>query len=422
MTWLSSVFVALLTGALGLVCAAVIGQLCVGWYRISSFEGGAGYAVVAIALLGGIVSAVIGLVAARIVAAGVEPGLLKGLGFGCGAVVALSLVALGLCRLGADRAPELGGKALELAIEVRCPKGFAVPQPDDYGAHAGVYLPGGRRLPSGALRIAEKRMTDGRLVIPATAPLTTSSSDKYLSVRFNKEHDLLFPLPLRSHPGESDREWSAWVESGGDAGQPPPPPEARFGVRWRVQTIEPPPPPRDPKEEVAREFAALAPDAPLERWLPFLFREPNAERTAAVAKVINERQAELAALIRSDKTVVREQALHGATYPAQLAPEVVEAVLAEGRIIAAEVRRCNALPPDSQDFIDSLVGLRSRFNEWKQSWWTVHQRLGVDGRPPVREIHELARAGARGSAMDEIEVNARAILEQLDKNAAGKKP
>ena len=51
-----------------------------------------------------------------------------------------------------------------------------------------------------------------------------------------------------------------------------------------------------------------------------------------------------------------------------------------------------------------------------------HRRIGVDGRPPVREIHELARAGAPGSAMAEIEVNARVILEQLDKDAAAKTP
>jgi hypothetical protein len=62
------------------------------------------------------------------------------------------------------------------------------------------------------------------------------------------------------------------------------------------------------------------------------------------------------------------------------------------------------------------------FNNWKQAWWTIHQRLGVAGRPPVREIHDLAAIRARGTAMAEIEVNARVILEALDKSAAEKKP
>ena len=52
----------------------------------------------------------------------------------------------------------------------------------------------------------------------------------------------------------------------------------------------------------------------------------------------------------------------------------------------------------------------------------IYQRLGVDGRPPVWEIHELAKVRAVGTAMGEIELNARVILEEMDKMAAEKKP
>jgi hypothetical protein len=332
----------------------------------------------------------------------------------------IALVALGLCRLCADLAPTMDGRALELEIEVRCPKGFQVPKPDDYGATAEVYLPSGRRLPSSRLRLDEIKTVDSQRIVPATVPLTTSSSRKYLSVRFNKDHGLIFNLPLRSHPNATDREWSRWVESAWDAGKPEPPKEVKFNARYRVRTVEPPPPEPDPEEVRAREFAALKPDAPLAAWLPFLFESPADDRSKIVIQRIEERPVELATHIRSTNATMREYALRATAYPAKPAPEVTEAVLAEGRDIAAGIRNFNAMKEDDPRFHDVLLDLRTRFNYWKQAWWVLSQRLGVDGRPPVQEIHDLATVRARGTAMDEIEVNARVILEALNTSAAEK--
>jgi hypothetical protein len=69
-SWLLSLLIAAVSGVLGLVGAGFIGNLCVEWYRISGREGAAGYFVVAIALLGGLLGFVIGPVAVRLVAAG----------------------------------------------------------------------------------------------------------------------------------------------------------------------------------------------------------------------------------------------------------------------------------------------------------------------------------------------------------------
>ena len=288
-------------------------------------------------------------------------------------------------------------------------------------AEPGVYLPGGRRLPTATLRSDEAKTVDGHLVVPATVPLTTSVAKKFLTVRFNKDHDLIFPLHLRAHPNAGDLEWGKWVESGWDAGKPEPAKEEKFSARWRVQTVEPPPPPRDPEEIIAEKFAALKPESPLEEWLPFLFEYPNAERTQAVVQAINERQTELAKLIRSENDLMRERALEAVNYAEKLAPELTEAVLAEGRDIAEGIRRFNTMKDDAPDFWDVQIQLRGRFNTWKQAWWLMHKRLGLDGRPPVQEIYDLALIRARGTSMDEIEVNARVILEALN-SAAEKKP
>ena len=422
MSWLASIFVALLSGGLGLACAGVTGSLCVEWYRVSKFEGGAGYMVVFIAFLGGIAGFFLGLLVSRLVAAGTSPGFFKGLGFAWGAVLAIALVALLICRLCADIAPKMNGRFLELAVEVRCPKNFTVPVPDEYGASATVYLPGKRGLPPGKLRTDEATVVDGHLTVPGTAPLTTSVREKFLSVRFSKDLDLIFPLRLPGHPGGRDCEWSGWVESGWDAGKPEPAKDQKFAARWRVLKVEPPPPPPDLMMIAAQKYAALTPASPLEEWLPFLFEDPNAERTAAVVRVIGERQADLAKLIRSDNDLLRERALAAAMYLEKPAPELVEAVLAEGRDIAQGIRRFNAMKDDAPDFMDVQSRLRSRFNDWRQAWWVMHKRAGLDGRPPLREIYDLALVRMRGTLMNEIEANARVVLDALEKPPAEKTP
>jgi len=75
--------------------------------------------VIAVALLGGIAGFAVGLITSRLLVGGTDPGFLKGLGCASGTVVVIALVALGLCRLNADLAPEIEGQSLELAVEVR---------------------------------------------------------------------------------------------------------------------------------------------------------------------------------------------------------------------------------------------------------------------------------------------------------------
>ncbi len=135
----------------------------------------------------------------------------------------------------------------------------------------------------------------------------------------------------------------------------------------------------------------------------------------AVAEVVAGRQGDLATLIGSSDEAVREKALLATQYLGSPTPEVSEAVLAEGRAIAEGIRESNSMKNTDPEFYQKLNDLRSRFNSWKQSWWVIHQRLGLDGRPPVQEIHELARIRERGTAMDDIELDARVILESLNK-------
>jgi hypothetical protein len=51
MSWLQSIFISLLTGIRRIFRGGLLGLGCLKWFRISGFEGGSGYAVVATALL-----------------------------------------------------------------------------------------------------------------------------------------------------------------------------------------------------------------------------------------------------------------------------------------------------------------------------------------------------------------------------------
>jgi len=416
MIWLNSIFISFLTGLLGLLCGGLIMSICVEWYRVSSFEGKAGIFVVTIAILGGVAGFVVGLVVTRLVAQGADPSFLKGLGSASGTVMAISLLALAICRLCADLNPTMDGRLLELAIEIRCPQDFILPtELDEFGATARVYIPQGRRLPGADLELAEASKIGGHWIVLATIPLTTRSSDKFLNVRFNKENDLLFHLPLRSNPKKSDLEWSTWVESGWDADKSEPAEEAKFKARYRVSIIEPEPPEPDPAVIETERFKALDPNESLESWLEFLSYDESMERNMAVAEVVAGRQSELATLIGSSDEAVREKALLATQYLATPTTEVSEAVLAEGRAIAEGIRESNSMKDTDPEFSQKMNDLNSRFSSWKQSWWVIHKRLGLDGRPPVQEIHELASIRERGTRMDEIELDARVILESLNK-------
>ena len=92
---------------------------------------------------------------------------------------------------------------------------------------------------------------------------------------------------------------------------------------------------------------------------------------------VEERQIELAALIRSNNQPMHEHALRAAACPPKP---------------ALRSQRGGARRRSEDDFKlhGVLLDLQTRFNYWMQAWRTIHRRLGVDGRPPVPEIYDLA--------------------------------
>lgn len=419
MTWLASIIIALLSAALGLFLAGMVAAACVSWYRISGFEGASGYFVVFTALLGGIAALIIGLVTCRVVAAGNAPGFFKGLGISFGIVGGIAGIAALVCWLLADIPPSIDGLSLDLAVEIRLPVGEtespARVTGDSSLSLGSVVNHVQRKSEKGELRTAEARREGGRWIIPGTVYLFTTRGQRAISAELGGKQVGGFLVPLPRNPGKEYEKWSDWLPRSLSGDQPWP--DSKASYRFRVVRRLPPPPEPDPEVVEAEKFAALGPEAPLEAWLSYLQESAPAARTLAIMKIVEERPAELAQAIRGPDTSLRELALTSVTKLAQVAPEVSEAVRAEQSRIVEGIKRFNAMKSDDAGYYDLGNELRSRFSYWHRAWWTVHHKTGADGRPLLKEIHDLARVHPEDGFMQEIEVNARVHLEALERKS-----
>jgi hypothetical protein len=233
--WLSSLAVAVLTAVAGCLGAGFLADVCVGWYRISSREGNAGYFVAFMGLFGLVGGFVIGLVCARIVAGGATPGFLRGLGVALGAALGGLVLIAGAAWLGAEFPPTLDGQALDVEVEVRLPEGASQPVPGGSFYMTITADSGGRRQSLGPLRIEEARQVAGRWVLPGRADLSTTDPGKALGIEVGEGSTQYFRFPLPGQPTRADFAWSAWL-TGPTRGDLTPVPSAQaVEVRYRVQ-------------------------------------------------------------------------------------------------------------------------------------------------------------------------------------------
>jgi hypothetical protein len=117
MSWLASLVVGLLSAAAGAASSLAVADYATRWHHVSDREGGRGYAVVALGLLGLVGGLVIGLVASRFF--GRQGGIGFARGAGAALAITLTLVAAAgaLSYATAEHAPEIDGETLELEIE-----------------------------------------------------------------------------------------------------------------------------------------------------------------------------------------------------------------------------------------------------------------------------------------------------------------
>lgn len=238
MSWLASLFVAILTAVAGAFAAGAVAALCVDWYHVSSREGASGYFVISIAFLGIILGAILGLVSARIVAAGAHPSFLRALGIALGVTIGLGLVSGGIARLLADVPPTIGGEALLLTLEFRFPadQRTSPAAPPDAGyleLHSvPMFSHTVRASERGALWLEDARQVDGRWVVPGAVSVFTSRGSRTVSVHLAGDSVQGFLISLPAYPGRKQLEWSDWYPREGRGG---PPRATGLNYRFRVQ-------------------------------------------------------------------------------------------------------------------------------------------------------------------------------------------
>ena len=234
MGWIASIVVAVLTAIATMFGAGTVAGLVVDWYNISSFEGGSGFFVVGMALFGAFAGFVVGLIAARIIAARPAPTFVKGLGASLGSVaLILASIAAG-AYVFADIAPQIDGEDLFLLTEIRWPAEGAVPP----GSEAGLpYLRLGalkgrtvRRSEDGLVFIEDARQESGRWIVPGAVPIFTRRGARLLEFGVGAKSVAAFEVPLPRYPGKAQLQWSEWLPKAPDDA----PPLERFSYRFKV--------------------------------------------------------------------------------------------------------------------------------------------------------------------------------------------
>ena len=230
MSW-AITFVAGLMGMLGGgIGMFAIAFACVKWYRISSFEGGSGYFVIALAILGGLVGLVLASVTARLAHSLVGPGWYTQLGLALLVVGASLAIVLAVAYLGADHTPDIGGQGIVVEWEVRLPAegldDFAPRgEPSDWPADelrlelvsVSKHVPRGSR--EAEFDRAAFRKVNGQWILPARVPLFTSKGGLCVNLTLGGRDDGFWPA-MRPSPQAVYFEWSEWSRTNEGSGKP----------------------------------------------------------------------------------------------------------------------------------------------------------------------------------------------------------
>ncbi|MEP6835144.1 MAG: hypothetical protein ABJB74_17285 [Gemmatimonas sp.] len=222
MSWLSTIFTAIVTAAIGTAVSGYFANLAVRWYRVSGFEGGSGYFVVGLALCGLVAGLIVGLIISRMVAGSAHPSLLWALLYSAAVILIVTSLAAGTARLVADIPPTIDGERVLLHVEARWPVTRA-------GSPANT--PGVALLDLGASTFFRKQepqhgplwkedahKVDGRWTVSGVVPMVTSRGTPVIAIALNDAERVSFTMPKLPHPTAKDSAWSAWIPTAGQSG------------------------------------------------------------------------------------------------------------------------------------------------------------------------------------------------------------
>ena len=396
-------FVGVLSAIAGLLLVGWLADQSVAWYSISSFEGGAGYFVVFLALGGGIAGFFIGVIGswwATTRGATFARCLALVLAVDVGLVAIATLLAWGL----ADHPPTIDGRPLVVEVELMTPEGSAPVDAEGFRSSLAVMTMDGDTGGYGSLEKDAARAEGARWIIRASVPLETSVPQKQIWVSWTEGEALYFPLPLRSRPTADDFAWSDWrgpstVYRDGKWIEGDDLPD--FRIRTRAQ-LEPPPEPPATEAEVAAErdraeaaaLAAVPADAPLAAWLPFTRVDVSEARRADVLTRIAARPnlaAELRTLAVGDDAELAAEALRLVNALPTASAAWREVVHAAGKDLVARTERGILVAEADDPSYEWAAALSIRFGGWLHASRLLREQHGDDHSADLRAILRLAR-------------------------------
>lgn len=396
MNWLAAIFLGLLTGLIGGMYAGFVADRAVPWLRISSFEGGSGYFVILMGILGFLGATVVGITTCRLVGHAGEGGVARG--FGASLVVVFGVItgAGALAWLKRDVAPLVGGQPIDVALEIRMPAGAerpsSVPWEEAYIHLASGVVPSTR---GGSVRSEELRLEDGQWILPGRVPLTISEAPRVLSIGRLLPETLYADLPVPARPAALDEAWSPWIATRVEPGTTSPVPGDLPQLRYRVERRAPPPPPPPPEPSEADRrraaFAALPADAQTVEILAFvsaIWRDDVYDQALRIARARPDFVAALAARIAAPEHGAARDAMYviGEMRPAPA--ELGDTVRARA---AEVVRIAESIDPAAEDSRDRLYAEAHELAIGIVAAAFGLRAAGVDLGPELRAMAEACR-------------------------------
>lgn len=399
MKWLLGFLVGVLGAVLGGVAAGWIASLCTVWYRISGFEGGAGYYVVFLALGGAIAGFVIGAGTGTVLLLKGK-GLPAAVGIPLGTIVALAVAVLALAWLFGDVPPKLRGDELYVDVEVMCPTGWEpsnrVRSNRNSLALSSIGMQGEYRNSTSTWMDWDKtRLESGRRIFTGKVFLYTSTGRRELAVSLGDQEAARYPMPLPGHPTAENERWSEWLPNGPEANE-------ANGFRYRFRVVRETDYGAREKaakaEEIGkrrRKFESLGKNAPAAEWLSLLdYRYASMDKAGpdineAARQVLADREEEVAALASQDDDLAATQALAALQALTPLTEDaerkVAEALQPIQKKVADGCASYNAEDPDTRG--ESL--LKARFTTWSNTWEGLLRNRRIPDPPELGTLAAL---------------------------------
>lgn len=403
MHWIIYFLISLPVAVLGLLAGGFISNACVGWYHVSSREGGSGYFVIFMALVGAIVGLITGLVTAGVLSPQSGVGYLKTFGMSVGVLATMAAVITGLCWGLADIPPTIDGRPLMLQVELMLPvdvKESPAKDPGESSLHLwSVVGHRGRTSAGGVLKPVEARQENGRWVVPGEVEVFTMRGLRSLDFKLNGKDVMGFLVPLPARPGTKYLEWSDW-------GPRPPAgypawPDTKPSYRFRVQKIPAPPAPPTAEELAAeqerkdqQEFDAIPADAPITEWFPYIaYGSREQHRAIAIAKMTAKPtfMAEMKEIIFGTDAERAAEALRLIEHLPNPGREWIEPMTRFGRDIAQRIRKVNETPTEQDPSYEGAADVSIRFSAWMVGVRTLREKAHADFTPELKTILELSR-------------------------------